>query len=188
MHIAGEKIVNVASLLIFLFTCKEAMAFLTPFSMFRPVTAADVVKSGATLASQVVHHPGWCYRLNIGRLFCCWNKQIINVFMFLSKIIVKQTTYLHQTIRKAAARWNLQIIFFSKWMHFNTSISIFFFLETPIFPSQFLKSFWSTPPLEIWKERERIRKPWLWKMRKIFYTVGYSSDNNILFCYSYYKS
>lgn len=127
MHIAGKKIVNVASLLIFLFTCKEAMAFLTPFSLFRPVTAADVVKSGATLASQVVHHPGWCYRLNIGRLFCCWNKQIINVFMFLSKIIVKQTTYLHQTIRKAAARWNLQIIFFSKWMHFKPAFLFFFF-------------------------------------------------------------
>lgn len=160
------------------------MTFLTPFSLFRPVTAADVVKSGATLASQVVHHPGWCYRLNIGRLFCCWNKQIINVFMFLSKIIVKQTTYLHQTIRKAAARWNLQIIFFQ-----NECISIFFlFLQTLIFPSQFLKSLWSNPLLEIWKEREGIRKPWLWKMRKIFYTVGYSSDDNILFCYSFYKS
>lgn len=141
MHIAGKKIVNVASLLIFLFTCKEAMAFLTPFSLFRPVTAADVVKSGATLASQVVHHPGWCYRLNIGRLFCCWNKQIINVFMFLSKIIVKQTTYLHQTIRKAAARWNLQVIFFSKWMHFNTSISIFFFFRNTHLPKSIFKEF-----------------------------------------------
>lgn len=165
------------------------MTFLTPFSLFRPVTAADVVKSGATLASQVVHHPGWCYRLNIGRLFCCWNKQIINVFMFLSKIIVKQTSYLHENYYKSCSKIKFANHLFSKWMHFNTSISFLsFFLETPIFPSQFLKSFWSTPLLEIWKEREGIRKPWLWKMRKIFYTVGYSSDDNILFCYSFYKS
>lgn len=188
MHIAGKKIVNVASLLIFLFTCKEAMAFLTPFSLFRPVTAADVVKSGATLASQVVHHPGWCYRLNIGRLFCCWNKQIINVFMFLSKIIVKQTTYLHQILEKLQQDEICKSSFFQNECILIPAFLFFFFLETPIFLSQFLKSFWSTPPLEIWKERERIRKPWLWKMRKIFYTVGYSSDDNILFCYSYYKS
>lgn len=126
MHIAGKKIVNVASLLIFLFTCKEAMTFLTPFSLFRPVTAADVVKSGATLASQVVHYPGWCYRLNIGRLFCCWNKQIINVFMFLSKIIVKQTSYLHQNYYKSCSKIKFANHLFSKWMHFNISIIFFF--------------------------------------------------------------
>lgn len=59
MNLARKKIqiLHVPSLFIFLFTCKEARTFLTPFSLFGPVTAADVVKSGATLASQVVHYP-----------------------------------------------------------------------------------------------------------------------------------
>lgn len=113
------------------------MTFLTPFSLFRPVTAADVVKSGATLASQVVHYPGWCYRLNIGRLFCCWNKQIINVFMFLSKIIVKQTSYLHQNYYKSCSKIKFANHLFSKWMHFY----FFSFFTNTHLPKSIFKEF-----------------------------------------------
>lgn len=164
------------------------MTFLTPFSLFRPVTAADVVKSGATLASQVVHHTGWCYRLNIGRLFCCWNKQNINVFMFLSKIIVKQTSYLHENYYKSCSKIKFANHLFSKWMHFNTSISFLFFFRNTHLPKSIFKEFLVQSSPRNMKGEGEDQNHWLWKMRKIFYTVGYSSDNNILFCYSYYKS